>query len=85
MFISSASALGSLTRAAIGEYRQVPETREVLREAIEEVAAVARARGVKLEEDLVAKTLEFIDNAAPDMKTSMQRDVEAGRESELNP
>jgi 2-dehydropantoate 2-reductase len=83
VFISSVSALGSLTRAAVGECRQVPETREVLREVLEEVAAVAWAKGVKLEEDLVAKTLEFIDNAAPDMKTSMQRDVEAGRESEL--
>ncbi len=83
VFISSASALGSLTRATIGEYRQVPETREVLTEALREVAAVAQARGVTLEEDLVAKTLEFIDNAAPDMKTSMQRDVEAGRPSEL--
>ena len=83
VFISAISALGSLTRANIGEYRQIPETREVLTEALAEVAAVAQARGVKLEGDLVAKTLEFIDNAAPDMKTSMQRDVEAGRPSEL--
>jgi 2-dehydropantoate 2-reductase len=83
VFISSASALGSLTRATIGEYRHVPETREVLTEALREVAAVAQARGVKIEEDLMAKTLEFIDNAAPDMKTSMQRDVEADRPSEL--
>ncbi len=83
VFISALSALGSLTRASIGEYRQVPETREVLTEALGEVAVVAQARGVKLEGDLVAKTLEFIDNSAPDMKTSMQRDVEAGRESEL--
>ncbi len=83
VFISALSALGSLTRASIGEYRQVPETREVLTEALGEVAVVAQARGVKLEGDLVAKTLEFIDNSAPDMKTSMQRDVEAGRPSEL--
>ena len=83
VFISAISALGSLTRASIGEYRQVPETRDVLTEALAEVAAVAQARGVQLEGDVVAKTLEFIDNASPDMKTSMQRDVEAGRPSEL--
>jgi 2-dehydropantoate 2-reductase len=83
VFISSISALGSLTRATIGEYRQVPETREVLIEAIREVAAVAKAKGVKLDEDVVDKTLEFIDNAGPDMKTSMQRDVEEGKLSEL--
>lgn len=83
VFISAISALGSLTRAAIGEYRQIPETREVLTGALREVAAVAQARGVRLDDGLVAKTLEFIDNAAPDMKTSMQRDVETGRPSEL--
>ncbi len=83
VFISSISALGSLTRAAIGEYRQVPETRDVLIEAIREVAAVAKAKGVKLDEDVVDKTLEFIDNAGPDMKTSMQRDVEEGKLIEL--
>lgn len=83
VFISSTSALGSLTRATIGGYRQVPETREVLTDALGEVAAVAQARGVKLDGDIVSKTLEFIDNASPDMITSMQRDVEAGRASEL--
>ena len=43
VFISAISALGSLTRASIGEYRQVPETRDVLTEALAEVAAVAQA------------------------------------------
>ena len=83
VFISSASALGSLTRVTIGTYRQVPETRAVLTEALQEVVALAQARGVRLDGDLVAKTLEFIDNASPGMKTSMQRDVESGRPSEL--
>lgn len=83
VFISAISALGSLTRVSIGEYRQVPETREVLIEAIREVIAVAQARGVKLEKDVMETTLDFIDSATPDMKTSMQRDVEAGRLSEL--
>ena len=83
VFISSLSAFGSLTRVSLGEYRHVPETRDVLTEALREVTAVAQARGVKLERDLVDKTLEFIDNNAPEMKTSMQRDVEAGRPSEL--
>ncbi len=67
----------------MGEYRDVPETRDILTEALREVAAVAQAKGVKLEGDLMDKALEFIDNNAPDMKTSMQRDVEADRVSEL--
>ena len=83
VFISSLSALGSLTRVSLGEYRHVQETRDVLTEALREVTAVAQAKGVRLAGDIVSKTLEFIDNAASEMRTSMQRDVEAGRPSEL--
>ena len=82
-FIASVSALGSLTRVTFGEYRNVPETRAVLTEATAEVAAVARAKGVSLDADVVDKTLAFIDGSAPGIKPSMQRDVEAGRPSEL--
>jgi 2-dehydropantoate 2-reductase len=67
----------------MGEYRHVPEAREVLAQAMAEVAAVAQACGVALDADIVAKTLSFIDAAAPDMRPSMQRDLEAGRMSEL--
>ena len=82
-FIASVSALGSLTRVTFGEYRSVRETRAVLTEAITEVAAVARAKDVSLDADVVDKTLAFIDGSAPGIKPSMQRDVEAGRMSEL--
>ena len=83
MFIAAVSALGSLTRVPYGGYRQVPEARALLTEAMGEVVAVARAKGVSLEADIVPKTLAFIDGSPPDIKPSMQRDVEAGRVSEL--
>jgi 2-dehydropantoate 2-reductase len=83
VFISALSAIGCLTRVSCGEYRQVPEARAVLTEAIGEVMAVARTQGVKLDGDLVGQTLGFIDNSPPEMKPSMQRDLEAGRPSEL--
>jgi 2-dehydropantoate 2-reductase len=83
VFIASVSAMGALTRVTFGEYRSVPEARAVLAEAMGEVAGVARAKGVALDRDIVAKTLSFIDESAPNIKPSMQRDVEAGRTSEL--
>ena len=83
VFIASVSAIGSLTRVNFGEFRHVPEARVILTEAIGEVAAVAQARGVELDRDVVDKTLEFIDNSAASIKPSMQRDVEVGRPSEL--
>ncbi len=83
VFISTASSLGSLTRLTIGEYRSIPETRTMMTSLMREVEAVARAQGVELDEDVVQKSLDFIDNAAPQIKPSMQLDVEAGRRSEL--
>lgn len=83
VFISAISAVGCLTRVTCGEYREVPEARAVLTEAIGEVAAVAQTQGVKLDGDLVTQTLAFIDNSPLNMKPSMQRDLEAGRPSEL--
>jgi 2-dehydropantoate 2-reductase len=83
VFISSVSALGGLTRVAMGAYRHLSEARAVLTEVMSEVAAVARAQGVDLGEDIITKSLAFIDAAAEDLKPSMQRDIEAGRMSEL--
>jgi 2-dehydropantoate 2-reductase len=83
VFISAISALGALTRVTMGEYRGVREARTVLTEAIGEVVAVAKATGVTLASDVVDTTLKFIDDSAPGIKPSMQRDIEAGRMSEL--
>jgi 2-dehydropantoate 2-reductase len=38
---------------------------------------------VRLDTDIIGKTLAFIDASAPDIRPSMQRDLEAGRTSEL--
>jgi 2-dehydropantoate 2-reductase len=50
---------------------------------LEETAAVARAHGIHLPADQVEKTLAFIDNAAPGLVASMQKDIMEGRPSEL--
>jgi 2-dehydropantoate 2-reductase len=83
VFISAISAMGALTRVTMGEYRGVREARVVLTEAINEVVMVAKAAGVALDSDVVNNTLRFIDDSAPGIKPSMQRDIEAGRMSEL--
>ena len=83
VFIAGFSGVGTLTRLEVGDYRAVPETRALMTRLMREVEALARAAGVDLEGDLVDQVLAVIDGAAPAMKTSMQRDVEAGRPSEL--
>ena len=83
LFIAALSGVGSLTRLALGEYREVPETRALLVGLMEEVEAVGRAGGVELDSDVVEQALAIVDQAVPSVRASMQRDVEAGRRSEL--
>ena len=83
VFITAVSSIGSLTRLPMGDYRSIPETRSLLSSIMQEVESVARAKGVNLDGDVVQKWLEFIDNSAPNIKPSMQLDVEAGHRTEL--
>jgi 2-dehydropantoate 2-reductase len=63
--------------------RSLPETRALLEGAISEIGAVARAHGVAMPESAVAASLAAVD-AVPEQGTaSMQRDIIAGRVSEL--
>lgn len=84
MLIEPWGAVSALARAPIGVVRSVPETRELLGAALEEVAAVGRARGVALRPDAVARTLAIIDGVPAEGTASMQRDLGAGRPSELD-
>ena len=82
-FIGPFSGAGSVARAPAGEIQATSETRQMLHDAIREVAAVALAEGVAITSDLAEKTIAFCDGLPPGMTASMQRDVLDGRPSEL--
>jgi 2-dehydropantoate 2-reductase len=83
LFIASASGLGAVRGAPLGLIRTLPETREMLERAMREVLDLARAYGVSLPDDAVSETLAFTDSLPAEATTSMQRDIAAGRPSEL--
>jgi 2-dehydropantoate 2-reductase len=83
LFIAAVSGVGAVSRANVAEVRQLLPTRALLQQVMEEVAAVAAKRGVRLAPDIVARTLAFIDNMPGEGTASMQRDVANGRPSEL--
>jgi 2-dehydropantoate 2-reductase len=76
--------VGAVARAPVGVLRSVPETRRMVEQACVETLTVARARGIALAEDSPAKTMAAVDTIAPGLVASLQRDVEAGRPSELD-
>jgi 2-dehydropantoate 2-reductase len=83
LFIAAVSGIGAVSRATVGEVRESPPTRDLLQQVMEEVAAVARQRGVRQAGDIVARTMSFIDSMPKEGTASMQRDVADGRPSEL--
>jgi 2-dehydropantoate 2-reductase len=83
LFIAPYSGVGALMGKPAGLFRDVPATRALLRDAMGEVFALARARGVGLGEDIVERTLGYVDALPPDATSSMQRDILEGRPSEL--
>lgn len=84
LFIAAVSGVGAVTRAPLGAVRDLPETRSMLEQAMRETLAVARGRKVHLPDDVVARTMAFIDGLPPGVTASMQRDIVDGRPSELS-
>jgi 2-dehydropantoate 2-reductase len=83
LMVVSLGGVGAVEQKPIGEIRSNPGTRAQIREAMGEIFAVGRARGVELPEDSVVKAMAFVDTLAPDGTSSLQRDIADGRPSEL--
>lgn len=83
LLMTTWSGIGALTRSPIGVWRSLPGTRAMAQAALEEVHALARALGVQLPDASVSATLTLIDSLPEGGTASMQRDVGAGRPSEL--
>ncbi|WP_263351277.1 2-dehydropantoate 2-reductase [Acidicapsa acidisoli] len=82
-FVASFGAVGAITRAPAGVIRSLPETRSLLENAAREIVGLARATGIPVPSESVVGTMKLVDSAPPNGSSSMQRDLVAGRPSEL--
>jgi 2-dehydropantoate 2-reductase len=73
----------AVLRAPYRAFREVPQVRELTRLAALEAVAVARAEGVRLSEEDVEGIFPIVTGLAPDGKTSMLQDIDAGRKTEV--
>jgi 2-dehydropantoate 2-reductase len=83
VFLVGMSSLTALTRLPIAVARTTPELRALLQQVMEETAALARAEGVALPEDFVAKQMTVVDGLPAAAKASMANDLDAGKPLEL--
>jgi len=84
ILIAPWSGVGAVTRAPVGVFRRLPETRQILLQSMKEVFNIAIAIDVDLSKEVVEETMKFIDALPEEGTASMQRDIMEGRPSELN-
>lgn len=83
VFLSSFSGITCALRLPIGPIRDDPDHWSLLRRAMEETFAVARARGVQLPDDLIEQRIAFAEAFAAENFASMYHDLVAGKRIEL--
>ena len=83
IFVAPYGGVGAVTRAPVGVIRSLPETRSMLERGMHEILTLARARRVSLADGIIEKTLALVDGLDPAATTSLQRDIMAGKPSEL--
>jgi 2-dehydropantoate 2-reductase len=83
LFLAPCAGVGSIARATVGHVRAVPETRQMLFDAMQEIFQVAAAYDVHLAKDFVDRCMSGIDSLQSDATFSMQRDFADGKPSEL--
>jgi 2-dehydropantoate 2-reductase len=73
------NAVTAITRTTAGAAAAIPATARVLRAAMHEVVAVARAQGILLDPERVDATVEYSRRHLGALRTSMLQDLERGR------
>ncbi len=83
LFIASFSGVGAMANAPAGVIRSDPKWRVLIVNAMEEIYRLAHARGIKLPASSVDTVMASVDALPEDATSSMQRDIAAGKPSEL--
>ena len=83
ILLATNSGMTALTRRPIGELRDDPDILPYFRSGVEEVIAVAKAKGVPLPADVLERSLKFTMAAPANMRASMAVDLIRGNRIEL--
>lgn len=77
------SGFGAIVNSGYGPLREVPETRQMMIDALTEVYNIAIAKNINLEPDIVKKSMEIVDGYPPNSMSSLARDVLNRKKSEI--
>lgn len=82
-YVSPQGACGLYYGVSAGEIQKQGEIRECFAGLIREIDTLANAMDIHFEEDIVKRNLAILDSLSPSATTSLQRDVAAGSNSEI--
>mgnify|MGYP005838537959 CR=1 FL=1 len=77
------SGLGAIANSGYGLIRETPETRQIIVDVLTEVSLIAKAKNVKLGNNIVQKSLNIVDTYPAESMSSLARDVLNGNFSEI--
>lgn len=83
-YVSPMAACGLYYHVSAGEIQKTGEPRDTFVKLMKEVDALAVAMEVPFLVDIVATNLRILDTLNPEASTSMQRDIYAGKHSEID-
>lgn len=83
-FVSPLAATGVYHKCRAGDMQKEGKERETFISLVSEVEALANSMGIVFDESLTQRSLKLLSARTPDMIASMQRDVEAGKQSEFD-
>jgi len=83
LFLASLAGVTAAARVSIGPIMADPELAALFRDAMEEVAALARAKGIAIPADAVERQYAFVNTAPAAMKASMAHDLDRGNRLEV--
>ena len=83
-YVSPMAACGLYYHVSAGEVQVTGEARDTFVKLMKEVDALAVAMGAPFLVDIVTTNLQILDSLSPTASTSMQRDIYAGKASEID-
>jgi 2-dehydropantoate 2-reductase len=83
-FICAQAGMTAAVRLPIGEIRASAPAWSMFRRIVTEVAALAAAEGVRLDDDVVDRLVSFAEQLEPSVRSSLHDDLVAGRRLELD-
>lgn len=83
-YVSPAAACGVYYDVKAGAMQQPGEIRDTFAALIREIDALAAAMGIPFPSSMVETNLAILDTLSPEASTSMQRDLWAGHQSEVD-